>query len=159
MGWVSLTLRKESIRESIQNGQLDDINLSRKIRQNSRQLSLDQTLAQNEMQRQINAAKDESGYQELQKQRKDMSVSDPDYENWSKEFSNAQEDFQELKTNIQAEFDIILQNLEEEATDKEQRMSDEQTILEANLEAWNQELQAVSEAISSNIESSKIKLS
>ena len=37
-------------------------------------------------------------------------------------------------------------------------MSDQQVILEANLQAWNAELEAVNEAISSEIEAQKIKL-
>ncbi|MBQ2983252.1 MAG: hypothetical protein IJD57_00440 [Candidatus Gastranaerophilales bacterium] len=158
MGWVTLTLRKESLRQSIHDGQSDDTRMSRTIRANSRQLSLDQTLKQNELQRLIKDAKEDTGYLALEEERKSMSVSDPGYEQWSEEFKQAQEDFQEAKVNLQDEYDIILQNLEEEATDREQRMSDQQVILEANLQAWNAELEAVNEAISSEIEAQKIKL-
>lgn len=154
MGWVSLTLRKLSLRSGIQASELRDIQISRAIRSNNRQLSADQSIQNKSKQEELEAAK--ADYMEV---RDDKPEADsPEYNEWYQSYAEAKEDFESQKLDINNYYDDILKELEEEATDRETRYQEEQTTLESQLESLRAEFDSVKEQISSDIESSSIDL-
>ena len=151
MGWVSLTLRKLSLRSSIQSKELRDIQISRAVRANNRQLSSDQSV-QNR-QDELNDAK--SVYMEVRDDKPDSDS--PEYSEWMQTYNEAREDYEAQKLDINNYYDDILKELEEEATDRETNYQEEQTTLESELEAMRSEFDSVKEQISSDIEKSTIE--
>ena len=155
MGWISLTLRRQSLQAAIQEHELRDIELSRQTRRVHRQLSYDQSICDADKTSELRAIKE--SYIAIRDQRPD--VSSDEYQEWSQEYANAKEDYEAQKLDINDYYDGINEELETEATDEETRLQDEQTTLEAQLEAMRAELDTVKEQISSDIDSSKISLS
>jgi len=155
MGWVSLSLRKQSLRQAINDTEMQDIALSRQLRSFQRQSSYDQTIFNNDKTQELRDAKEP--LDEMRKNR--LSVDDPNYEEWREQYEEAKEDYEAEKLNINDYYDDIMNELEEESSDTESRIVNEQDQLQVQLEAMRQELESVSEAISSDIQSTAIKLS
>lgn len=153
MGWITLSQTEVGLIKAINQGQMDDLNLSRQINQIKRELGLDQTFIQNEMEREIENEK--QPYLEVLELRDDLEVGTNEYNDWTIQYRAAQEAFLASKNDIMSEYDIILNNLEQEATDKEQIKADQQLLIEVSIESWQAELQNIGEAISSDIESQK----
>ena len=164
MGWVTLTLRKLSLTESIQNGEMQNLNYSRRLRGIQRQLSFDKTVVMNDRQEEIELAKedyDDWYDKKPEKTNEDGTENedyDKDYEEWSDTLRDKSEEYQDAKLDIETTYDIVLQNIEEAATELETDIQEQQTTLEANLESWRSELESINETISSDIKSSTIKL-
>ena len=154
MGWVTLTLRKLTLRAEINSLELRDLQLSRKTRSIQRNLSYEQSIYNNSKQHELNAAK--SAYLEIRDNRPETDSAD--YADWQLDYSAAREDYEAQKQDINNYYDDILSELEEAATDEETRIQEEQTTLEAQLEAMRSELESVNEQISSDIDSSKLNL-
>ena len=74
------------------------------------------------------------------------------------EYSNQSTEYEETKMNINDMYDQQLQDLEEETTMEENFLDMRQTEIEAQLEAITQELQAVKQQVSTDIQNSTIKL-
>lgn len=155
MGWVSLSLRKASLRRDISNLELRDIQISRTIRQTERQMHYDQTIIKNNKSADLKEIKDV--YDEV-KGRRPEDLTSTEYSEWYQEYSDAKEEYEYQKLQISELYDDQLEMLEEEASDKETELQEEQTTVEAQLEAMRAEFDAVKEQISSDIESSVIKL-
>ena len=154
MGWVTLTLRKLTLRAEVNSLELRDLQISREIRKNQRNLSYEQSVFNNSKKQELAAAK--ADYLEIRDQRPDTSSDE--YSEWQLDYSAAQEDYQAQKQDINDYYDDIMSELEEAATDEETRLQEEQTTLEAQLEAMRSELESVNEQISSDIDSSKLNL-
>lgn len=155
MGWVTLTLRKLTLKAEISSAQFQDIQLSRQLRSTQRHLSYDQSVFNSEKKAELRDAK--AAYMEIRKNRPD--IGSEEYENWKVEYANAQEDYQAQKQDIEDYYDDIMEELEQEAQDEETRIQEEQTTLEAQLQAMQAELESVNDQIKSDIDSSKISLS
>ncbi len=156
MGWVSLLLRKQSLRASINETQMQKIALSRQLRSYQRQTSYETTIFNNDKTMELREAK--QPLDALREQRPDIKDKDA-YQEWQIEYMDAKEDYEAQKVDINDYYDQIMNELEEESTDEETRITTEQDQLEAQLESMNQELQSISEAISSDIQSTAVKLS
>ncbi len=155
MGWVTLTLRKQTLKSSINTAEFQDIQLSRKLRATQRHLSYDQSIYNADKSQELKDAK--SAYTNIKNQR--PSVDSTEYEQWKVDYANAQEEYNAQKQDIEDYYDGIMSELEDEAATEENRVQEEQTSLEAQLQAMNAELETVSEQISSDIDAQKIKLS
>ena len=153
MGWVSLSLRKLSLRANISNLELRDIQISRTLRQTQRQLSYEQSIMKNNRSGELRDIKEV--YDEIKGDRPEMDSEE--YNEWYMEYQDAREQYEFEKNEIQTYYDDQLAMLEDEAADKEALLQEEQTTVEAQLEAARAELEAVSEQISADIESSAIK--
>ena len=156
MGWVSLTLRKLSLRESINSHELRDIQISRQMRSIHRALSYDQSVHTSAKKLELQEAKE--AILDL-RDRKPEDYGSNEYNEWYQEYTDAQTDYQEEKMNINEYYDEILNEIEEESTDEETILQEEQTSLEAQLESMRSEFDAVKEQISSDIENTTLKLS
>jgi len=154
MGWVTLTLRKLTLRGEINSFEMRDIQMSRQIRSIQRNLSYEQSIFNNKKKHELADAKKE--YLAIRDARPD--VKSDEYQTWQLDYNDAREDFEGQKQDINDYYDDIMNELEEAATDEETRLQEEQTSLEAQLEAMKGELESVSESISSDISSSKLNL-
>ncbi|MBQ8848603.1 MAG: hypothetical protein IJ003_06630 [Candidatus Gastranaerophilales bacterium] len=159
MGWVSLSLRKQTLRAEINAKELRDIQLSREIRAIHRNLSYDQSVYNKDKKRELAAAKE--GYLELRANKPERSddPNDTAYSDWYLEYQDAQADYQEAKVEINEYYDDIMAEIEEEASEREAQLQEEQTQLEAQLEAMRAEFDSVKEQISADIQSSTPKFS
>lgn len=154
MGWVTLSLRKLTLRSQINDFELEDLKLSRQLRTVHRHLSYDKSVLNSDKNQELRAAKE--GYLEARDKRPD--ITSDEYAEWQQTFADAREDYQSAKADIEDHYDTLMEDIEEEATDKENEIQEEQTVLEAELEAIRQELEAVNEQISNDIQSTKISL-
>jgi len=154
MGWVSLSLRKASLRMDISNLELRDIQISRTLRQTQRQMHYDQSVIKNNKAAELLDIK--SVYDEVKSRRK--GTDDPEYNEWYQEYMDAREEYEYQKLQITEMYDDQLAMLEEEASEKEADLQQEQTTVEAQLEAMQAEMDVVSEQISKDIEDSVMKL-
>ncbi len=155
MGWVTLTLRKQTLKACISDSQFRDIQLSRETRSIERHLAYDKSCYNSEKQRELADAK--SAYMDIRNKR--PSIDSEEYQQWKVEYAEAQEDYQAKKQDIQDYYDDLMEEIELEAKEEQDRIEDEKTTLEAELQAMQSELEAVSEQIKTDIDSSKITLS
>lgn len=155
MGWVSLSLRKASLRRDISNLELRDIQISRTIRQTERQMHYDQTIIKNNKSADIKEIK---AVYDAAKDGKPKDISSTEYSEWYQAYSEAKEEYEYQKLQISELYDDQLEMLEEEASDKETDLQEEQTTVEAQLEAMRSEFDAVKEQISTDIQNSVINL-
>ena len=103
MSWVTLTLRKLTLRAEINSLELRDIQMSRQIRSIQRNLSYEQSIYNNSKQHELNAAK--SAYLEI---RDDRPETDSDeYADWQLDYSAAREDYEAQKQDINDYYDEI----------------------------------------------------
>lgn len=155
MGWVSLLLRKQTLRQSINEHQMQKIALSRQLRSYQRQSSFDETVFNNDKSQELRAAKEP--LDALRKKR--PNVDSDEYKEWQQKYNDAKEKYESEKIDINDYYDGILNELEEEATDEETRITTEQDELQAQLDNMSQELEALSDAISTDIQNTALKFS
>ena len=155
MGWVSLSLRKLSLRSAISNLELRDIQISRTLRQTQRQLHYDQSIINNNKASELKEIK--NIYDEV-KDRRPEEMGTEEYNEWYMEYQDAREEYEYQKLEISEFYEAQLATLEEEAADKEAQLQQEQTTVEAQLEAMRAEFDVVKEQISADIENSVIQL-
>lgn len=156
MGWVTLTLRKQTLKAQINEMEFQDIQMSRQLRSVERHLAYDQSVFNADKTADLREAK--ADYLALRDKRP-KDISSKEYDKWKQDYADAQEDYQARKQDIEDYYSDLCQDLETEATDEEARISDEQTSLEAQLKALQAELETVDEQIKSDIDSQKISLS
>lgn len=155
MGWVSLSLRKASLRRDISNLELRDIQISRTIRQTERQMHYDQTIIKNNKAADLKEIK---AVYDAAKQGKPKDMNSTEYSTWYQAYSEAKEEYEYQKLQISELYDDQLEMLEEEASDKETDLQEEQTTVEAQLEAMRAEFDVVKEQISTDIQNSVISI-
>lgn len=155
MGWVALSLRKQSIKAAIADDELRLLQISRNIRSIQRHSGYDQSVFNSQKTQELNDAKE--AYDEVRDRR--PSVDSDDYAEWKEEFAEAKEDYEAQKVDINDYYDGISEELEQDAQEQQTALEDEQTQVETELQALQAELESVSEAISNDIKSSAIKFS
>ena len=80
------------------------------------------------------------------------------YDNWKNNiYETAKETYQEQSTYIKDMADDDKEDIEQEATEKQSQVQEERTIIETQLQDINQELSAVGEQISADIQTGAIK--
>ncbi len=155
MGWLTLQSRKQTLIAEIHDSELQCITLSRELRSRQRHTSYEQTILNNEKTQRLREIK--SQYDAVKDERPESADMDSnEYKNWLKDYEDAKEDYEYEKLMINDEYDELLQELEEESTDKETEIQEQQATLEANLEAMRNELKALDDQISSDIESQTV---
>ena len=156
MGWVTLALRKQTLQAEINSAEYQDIQLSRDLRRVQRHLSYDQSIYNADKAQELKDAKD--GYKTTRDARP-SNIDSKEYAEWEVKYKEAQEDYQEHKSQIEDYYDGIQQELEEDASLEEQAIQEEQAQLEAQLQAMRAELETINEQIKSDIDAQKISLS
>ena len=174
MGWVTLSLRRMEDHCLVNNLELQLIGLSRRRMQllrgknkqrteysKEQQTKLDElkgstdlTSAQNELRDKLNA-KSSAGSDISDDEREALSDA---VNTASQKYSLAQSTYSEEKEAIKNTYDTMLDELEEETTEAENELDMEQAEIEAQLEAARGELEAVKQQISSDVQSTTIKL-
>ncbi len=153
MAWMTLALRKQNLKAEINSLTLEDIQLSRKVRNVHRSLSYEQSVFSSAKKNELRDAK--SAYLEIRKQRPD--VDSEQYEEWKTQYAEAQEDYQAQKQDIEDYYDDLNQQIEQEAQDEEDALQEQITRVETQRDAEQAELQAITDQIKTEIESSAIK--
>ena len=170
MGWVTLSLRKQTLQADINELNFQDIQLSRKIRGVQRHLSYETSVFDSEKSARLKEAR--ADYDEIKKGRPSRSdyqdqngeLTDEQkekyneaYEDWKTDYNEAREEYLAEKEEIEDEYDDMKEMLEEEAKNQEDAYNDQKTQVETQRDAENAELQALTDEIKSEIESSAIK--
>ena len=153
MAWMTLALRKQSLKAEINSLTNEDIQLSRKVRSVHRNLSYEQSVFDAQKKSELRSAK--SKYMKIRNERPD--VDSEQYEEWKVEYAAAQEDYQAQKQDIEDYYDQVNEEIEAEAQDEEDALQDQITRTETQRDAQSAELQAITDQIKSEIESSAIK--
>lgn len=153
MAWLTLALRKQTLKAQITELNYDDIQLSRRKRSVHRHLSYEQSTFNSMKTAELRNAKSE--YLEIRNRRPD--IDSEEYEEWKVEYSAAQEDYQSEKAGIEDYYEDLNQEAEAEAEDEENALDDEITRVETQRDAMNAELQAITDQIKTEIEASAIK--
>lgn len=152
MGWVTLSLRKHTLRSQINDFELQDITLSRQLRTVQRHLAYDKSILHTDKKSEIDEAK--KPYKEAIQNR--PKVSDPTYAEWEANYTEVKQKFEEDRNDIEDYYESKVSELEDESTDRENQIQEQQTSLESELEAMRQELESVTEQISNDIQNTKI---
>ena len=171
MGWVTLSLRKQTLQADINELNFQDIQLSRKIRGVQRHLSYETSVFDSEKSASLKEAR--TDYDSAKKGRPSRSEytaenynGDEDaakeaynqaYDEWKANYDEARENYLADKEEIEDEYDDMKEMLEEEAKNQEDAYNDQKTQVETQRDAENAELQALTDEIKSEIESSAIK--
>jgi hypothetical protein len=155
MAWITLALRKQTLKAEISDLNFEDLQLSREKNAVHRHLAYEQSIFEAQAKRELKEAKEASGLEELKKNR--PSVQDDSYEEWKVEYAEAKEEYEAYKQDILDMMDEIKTELEEEAKEKEEAIDEQITIVETQRDAMNAELQAISDQIKTEIENSAIK--
>ena len=153
MAWMTLALRKQTLKAEINSLSCEDIQLSRKVRSVHRNLSYEQSVFDAQKKSELRTAK--SAYLEIRNQRPD--VDSEEYEEWKTEYAAAQEDYQAQKQDIEDYYDDLNEQIEAEAQDEEDALQEQITRVETQRDAQSAELQAITDQIKTEIESSAIK--
>ncbi|MBR1616901.1 hypothetical protein IJ670_02000 [bacterium] len=172
MGWVLLSLRKAELQRLHSQYQAEDLRISREERQMSRQYQYEPTLVRNEQQAELRQQRDayneqKSLYYDMMKDARAQdsglttgvdgsTMSSSDIYNL---INDLQSEFQAEQNDTRSIYETDLQMLEEEANDRETDYENQKVTIETQMEAVAQELQAINQAISPEIQNSTIKLS
>ena len=133
MGWVSLSLRKLSLRANISNLELRDIQISRTLRRTQRTLSCEQATLRKD--RSIRLEQERQKFLAAKEGRPEDRNSQ-EYQEWYEAYQTAKEEYEYEKMDIQNEIDDELARLEDEAADKEAQLQQEQTTIECRIERY-----------------------
>ena len=154
MAWITLALRKQTLKAEISSLNFEDLQLSRERRAVHRHLSYEESIYNTSKKEEIRNAK--SAYNEIRDQR--PSVADTQaYEEWKVQYAQAQEDYQAQKQDIEDYYDDLCADLEADAQDREDHLEEEQTRVETQRDAMSAELQAITDQVKQEIEISAIK--
>ena len=161
MGWITLTLRKESLDIDANNLELRDLQLSRRLRLIQKNLRRDQSIFTRNKKNEL--AKIKAEYDSVKDRRPvgedgKIDTGSDEYATWQQDYAMAKEEYEAAKLEIENYYSDVNNELEEEATDRENEIKDQQTTVEAQLESNKTELETVKEQISKDIDQSKISL-
>ena len=154
MAWMTLSLRKQTLKAQINSLNFEDIQLSRKVRAVHRNLSYQQSVFDATKKAELRDAK--ADYMEVRNARPSDVKSD-EYEEWKVEYAAAQEDYQSAKEDIEDYYDSVKEEIEAEAQDEEDALQDQITRTETQRDAMNAELQAITDQVKTEIEAAAIK--
>jgi len=153
MGWITLSLRKLTLKAEISSLTYQDIQLSRQLRGVQRHLAHEQSIHNLDKKAQLKDAR--ANYDKLRKER--PSVGSEDYEEWKIQYAEAQEQWQQDQEDINDYYDDIMKDLEEQAQDQEEEIQQQQTEVETQRDAMQAELEALQDQIKTEIQNSAIK--
>ena len=160
MGWVTLSLRKQTLRAEINASQMQSLQLSREKRQLQRHLSYEKSIFDHQKQDKLNAAKAQYKIDDLRKERSDFNPKDEgystEYADWQSRYSIAQDAYGAQKQQIEDYYDDIAQELEEEANEREQRIQEQLDELEVQRQDMQAEFDAIKDQIKTEIQNSAI---
>ena len=154
MAWISIALRKQGLKASVNELTYEDIQLSRKVRSVHRHLAHEQSRINNDQAKELREIK--SDYTKIRNKRPD-DVKDDDYAQWQADYNEAQEDYQSRKQDIQDYYDDLKEEIEAEAQEEEDTLQDQITDTEAQRDAQSAELQSITDQIKTEIEGSAVK--
>lgn len=154
MAWITLALRKQTLKAEVNSLNYEDIQLSRKVRSVHRHLSYQQSVFNAAKTRELREVK--AKYMEVRNARPD--IDSDEYNEWQLEYRDAQEDYQEQKQNIEDYYDDLNEEIETEAQDEEDELQDQITTTETQRDAMSQELESIKEEIKEEQKNSAIAL-
>ncbi len=153
MAWITLTLRKQSLKSQVTELNNQSVQLSRQQRSVHRHLSYEESAFDTQKKSELRKAK--SAYLKIRNERPD--VDSDEYEEWKVEYSAAQEDYQAQKQDIEDYYDEIKEEIEQDAQDEEDAIQEDITRTETQRDAMSAELQALTDQIKTEIQDSAIK--
>lgn len=153
MGFGTLLMGSKEERYNVNFGNLNIMQLSRQKTNNSKHLSYEQTIFNNDKAQELREAKEP--LDALRKER--PSVDSEEYREWQQKYNDAKEDYEAQKVDINDFYDGINNELEEESTDEETRITTSQDQIQAYVEYASQMQQAEAQGISSDIQNSTPK--
>ncbi len=153
MAWITLSLRKQTLKGQINELNNNDVQLSRQQRSVHRHLSYEESVFDTQKKNELRKAK--SSYNAIRSQRPD--VDSAEYEEWKVEYAAAQEDYQAQKQDIEDYYDELKTDLEQESQDEEDQIEEQITRTETQRDAMSAELQALTDQIKTEIQNSAIK--
>ena len=103
MAWITLTLRKQSLKSQVTELNNESVQLSRQQRSVHRHLSYEESAFDTAKKSELRKAK--SAYLKIRNERPD--VDSEEYEEWKVEYSAAQEDYQAQKQDIEDYYDDV----------------------------------------------------
>lgn len=156
MGWITLTLRRDSLEINGNNLEMRDLQLSRRMRTIQKNLAHDQSVFSKNKKSEL--AKIKATYDEVKNKRTGLEYGSDEYNQWQTDYAAAKEEYEAQKLEIENYYTDMNNEAEEESTDKENEIKDEQVTVEAQLESNKTELETVKEQISTDIDQSKIDL-
>ena len=162
MGWTTLTLREKNVRTDKNELEKRDLELSRMLRSEQRNLAYEQSIFQTDKNYELKAQKDAFAQVRLQKPSKadyqDNEAYVQAYEEWKVIYDQAKEDYEGMVADINDYYDTYMNILEEASTELQEDIENEQTTIEAQLQAVNQEIDVVDQQTNSDIQQSKLNL-
>ncbi len=153
MGWVTLQLRKLSLRTNINGLQLQDLNLSREINGISRHLSYETSLLNAKKAAALKKAKEKL----IAKNDERPSVDSANYSTWLAEYNELKSQYDSERVDISDAADDEQSTIEEESKDRQTAKEEEQNVVETQLDASNQELSSIADQISTEIQNTALK--
>ena len=154
MAWMTLALRKQSLKPEIAELNYEDLQLSRRKRSLHRHLAHDKAAYNAAMKAELAEVK--GVYMDVRNERPEDIKSD-DYQKWSADYSEAKEDFEAYKADIKDYYDDLNEEIETEAQDEEDLIDDEITRVETQRDARNEELQSITDQVKAQIEADALK--
>ena len=157
MGWVTLTMRKKTLKVQHNNYELELLQISSQRRALARGKRAQLAALKAQQTAEINSL---AGYDQA-KENYQEQLESKDKDNIATAqfaYQEAKAEYEQQKAQIQAFYEDEKEDLEAETTEQENELDEEQTELESIIESISQELQAVSQQISQDIQSSTIKL-
>ena len=153
MPWITLGLRRQTLKADINELSNEDIQLSRKVRSVHRNLSYEQSVFDTKKKSELRDVK--ADYLKIRNER--PAIDSDEYEEWKVEYAAAQEDYQSQKQDIEDYYDDLNEEIETEAQDEEDALQDQITRTETQRDAQSAELQSITDQVKSEIEASAIK--
>ena len=162
MGWTTLTLREKNVRTDKNELEQRDIELSRQLRSEQRNLAYEQSIFQADKNQELKGERDEFDDVRLSKPNK-ADYDDNDaytlaYNDWKSEYDQAKEDYEGMTADTNDYYDTYMDILEQASTELQEDIENEQTTLEAQLSAVNQEIDVVDQQTNTDIQQSKLSL-
>lgn len=159
MGWITLTLRKQTLLIEHNELELEDLELSRQLRRNSRFLNKETVKLNTQKQCELTTSGIKKEYDAICKdKRRNADTTSEEYKKWYQDYADAKQAWEDEKDRIKTEYEDKQAVLEEEATDMETDIQTIQTQVEARMESVAQEIDSIKEQISTDIQNTTIKL-
>lgn len=183
MSWVLISLRRKELKRTHADYVAQDLDISRSLRQEARRKMYEQTCIQNDQQAQLRDIK--SSYKDQQEyynscmdalkdaantKKEEGEVNQVDFSSfvdsnnktlsdYQKALEDAKEEYLEEQNEIKSYWEDELQMLEEESNDRETMLEQDKVEAETQMEHISQEISALDQAQSTEIQNSTIKLS
>jgi len=175
MSWVLLALRKRELKKTKAEYTAQDLRISREERQAARRYQHENSVAQNSQRKALSDLRQTYNEQksglydqiaEIRKQAEETGQNSSEVMYDGKTIQDIYNEINDLKTqydedvnNEKTFWEDELAQIEEEANDEETMYEQEKVTIETQMEAVAQELEAINQALSQEIQQCTIKLS